>query len=156
MTTVAIIIAAAALVTAYLAMRQVGAMDKRLSEISGSLHELRSALNEAREKSDEKLTELRLEMRRRAGERAFTSAMTIKEAMAVHPRVGEVLASFHLGGCSQCAVSDVDTIEGACQTYGIDQNALMAALNRLAEGGDGDSAKPIDVSKGRLNIDRTT
>jgi hybrid cluster-associated redox disulfide protein len=97
-------------------------------------------------------------MRRKAGETLFTPTMTIKEAMAVHPRVDEVLASFHLGSCSNCAVSDVDTIEGACQSYGIDQAGLMAALNRLV-GGDGEAAKPqesalyvIDVSRRRLNI----
>jgi hypothetical protein len=55
----------------------------------------------------------------------------------MHPRVAEVLASFHLGGCSQCAVSDVDTIGGACQTYGIDEAALMQALQSLIAPGDG-------------------
>ncbi|MCX6027819.1 MAG: hypothetical protein NT169_00775 [Chloroflexi bacterium] len=152
MATAAIIIAAAALIAAYLAMRQAGAVDRRLTEISSSLAELRSALNESREKAAEKVSGLRLEMRRRAGELAFTPEMTIKEAMEVHPAVSDVLASFHLGGCSTCAVSDVDTIQGACQTYGIGQAELMAALNRLIEPGDGDTAKPIDVTKRRLNI----
>ena len=54
----------------------------------------------------------------------------------------EVLASFHLGGCSHCAVSDVDTLEGACQSYGIDQSALMGALNDLVSGGSGGSIGP--------------
>jgi hybrid cluster-associated redox disulfide protein len=66
--------------------------------------------------------------------------MTIAQALDVHPRVQDVLASFHLGGCSHCAVSDVDTIEGACQTYGIDQAALMGALNGLISGGSGGAA----------------
>jgi hypothetical protein len=51
-----------------------------------------------------------------------------------------VLGSFHLGGCSNCAVSDVDTLEGACQTYGVDQKALMAALEALAAGAAGGAA----------------
>ena len=59
--------------------------------------------------------------------------MTIAEALEIHPKVTEILASFHLGGCSHCAVSDVDTIEGACQTYGIDQKALMSALSQLVD-----------------------
>jgi hybrid cluster-associated redox disulfide protein len=78
--------------------------------------------------------------------------MTIAEALAFHPRVGEVLASFNLGSCSSCAISDVDTIEGACQTYGIDLAALMAALTRLIEPGDGGAAKPIDIHKMRVNL----
>ena len=78
--------------------------------------------------------------------------MTIAEAMQMHPRVAEVLASFHLGGCSQCAVSDVDTIEGACQTYGIDQAALMQALNGLIEPGNGGSARPGAASAKAANV----
>ena len=152
MTTAAIIIAGAALIAAYLAIRQAGAVDRRLTEISSSLAELRSALNASREQADEAAAGLRLELRRRAGELAFAPEMTIKEAMGVHPAVSDVLASFHLGGCSTCAVSDVDTIQGACQTYGISQTELMAALNRLIESDDGGSAKPIDVTKRRLNI----
>ncbi len=152
MITVAVVIAAVALIVAYLAMRQAGAVDRRLTEISSSLAELRSALTESRAKADEKVSGLRLEMRRRAGELAFAPEMTIKEAMEVHPAVSDVLASFHLGGCSTCAVSDVDTIQGACQTYGISQAELMTALSRLIEPDDGGSAKPIDVTKKRLNI----
>jgi hybrid cluster-associated redox disulfide protein len=152
METLAIIIAAVALIAAYFAIRQAGAVDRRLTEISSSLAELRSALNESREKADAAAAGLRLEMRRRAGELAFAPEMTIKEALAIHPAVGDVLASFHLGGCSQCAVSDVDTIQGACQSYGISQAELMAALNRLIEPGGGDAVKPIDVTKRRLNI----
>ncbi len=151
MTTVAIIIAAVALIVAYLAVRQVGAVDRRLAEIGAALQELRSTVNAAGAKSDEKLTEMRLELRRKAGEAIFVPTMTIKEAMAVHPAVSDVLDSFHLGGCSQCAVSDVDTIEGACQSYGIDQKALMDALVRLVDA-DGGSARPIDVTKRRLNL----
>jgi hybrid cluster-associated redox disulfide protein len=81
-------------------------------------------------------------VRRQAGETLFSPRMTIADAMAVHPKVSEVLASFHLGGCSHCAVSDVDTIEGACQTYGIDQKALMNALNGLGGGATGGSSSP--------------
>jgi len=150
MTTVALIIAAVALIAAYLAMRQVGALDRRLSEVNKGLTELRSAMGKVREQSEERLTEMRLELRRKAGEVLFSPTMTIKEALAVHPRVSEVLADFQLASCSNCAVSDVDTIEGACQSYGIDQPALMAALNGLV-GGDGD-VKPLDVSRRRLNI----
>jgi len=63
-----------------------------------------------------------------------------------------VLASFHLGGCSHCAVSDVDTIEGACQSYGIDQRALMTALNQLIDSKSGGSAGPIKISNMKLEI----
>jgi hybrid cluster-associated redox disulfide protein len=61
----------------------------------------------------------------------FAPAMTIAEALAVHRGVDEVLARFQLAGCAHCTGSDVDTLEGACQSYGIDLDALMQALNGL-------------------------
>lgn len=140
MATAALIVAILALLGAFLAFRRVGGLQERLERTTGQVHELKSALAAANEERDHKLNELRLELKRQAGEPIFDARMTIADAMKVHPKVQDVLASFHLGGCSHCAISDVDTIEGACQSYGIDQNALMNALNGLVTGESGGSA----------------
>ncbi len=139
---IALAAAVVALVVAYLAVRRAGALDERLSRVSDNVMALRSGLNETREQLDAQLADLRWAQRRQAGELKFEPTMTIAEALQMHPRVAEVLASYRLGGCSQCAVSDVDTIEGACQTYGVDQGALMQALQGLIESGGGGSARP--------------
>jgi hybrid cluster-associated redox disulfide protein len=143
---IALVVAVLALVVAYLAVHRSGAIDGRLSRISDNLFTLRSEVDHDREQFGAQLAELRLAQRRQAGELKFEPTMTIAEALQVHPRVAEVLASFNLGGCSQCAVSDVDTIAGACQTYGIDEAALMRALRGLLEPGGGGSAKPGTAS----------
>lgn len=146
MTIAALVIAVAALLVAYLAVRRASATDQRLSRLESSLYSLKGDIMEQRERLDEQLLDLRLDVRRQAGNLAFRPSMTIAEAMEIHPRVAEVLASFHLGGCSHCAVSDVDTIEGACQTYGVDQKALMGALNQLLEPGNGGAtSKSLNV-----------
>jgi hybrid cluster-associated redox disulfide protein len=139
MATAALIIAILAALGVFLAMRRIGSLQERLERTTGQLYELRSAMAASNEEFERKLSEVRLEMRRQAGEAIFDPKMTISEAMSVHPKVQEVLASFHLGGCSHCAISDVDTIEGACQSYGIDQAALMNALNGLISGDSGGS-----------------
>jgi hybrid cluster-associated redox disulfide protein len=143
---VALIVAVIALVVAYLAVRRVGALDQRLSRISDNLFALRSALDESRETLNAQLADLRLTQRRQAGELKFEPTMTIAAALQMHPRVADVLANFRLGSCSQCAVSDVDTIEGACQTYGIDQGALMRALNDLIQPGHASPGRPEAAS----------
>jgi hybrid cluster-associated redox disulfide protein len=152
MSTVALIIACIALVVAYLAVRRAAALDQRLSEANSRFFELKGDFAQAREKWEAGFQEVRVTQRLQAGQPAFAPGMTIAEALQTHPQVADVLSSFHLGGCSTCAVSDVDTIEGACQSYGVDQAQLMAALNRLVGGEDGGAAKPIDVAKKRLNI----
>ena len=148
----ALIVAAIALVVAFLGMRRASTLQERLDRAMSAVFEMRSALNETNEKLDAKLFDLRLDLRRQSGETIFTPKMTIAEAMDVHPKVNEVLASFHLGGCSHCAVSDVDTIEGACQTYGIDQAALMGALNGLTSGSSGGSAAPTGTPNVKVNF----
>lgn len=142
METVALIVAIIAVLVAALASRQANRLQTRLDEATRALHDLAGALAETSEGLDAKLNEVRLNLRQQSGEQIFTPKMTIADAMDVHPKVREVLAGFHLGGCSNCAVSDVDTIEGACQSYGIDQSALMAALNALVSGGSGGSVGP--------------
>ncbi len=149
MTTLALAVALVALLIAFFALRRAGSLQERLDRADSALYELRNTLRETNAQLDEKLNDLKLSLRRQAGEVIFRPDMTIAEAMQVHPRVGEILASFHLGGCSHCAVSEVDTIEGACQSYGIDQNALMAALNSLATGG---TAGPVKVPNVQLSF----
>lgn len=139
---VVLILAVVALGVAYLAVRRAGALDQRLARLESSLYSLKSDIMDQREALDEQFMELRLEMQRQRGGVQFTPTMTMAEAIAVHPRVNDVLAGFHLGGCSHCVVSDVDTIEGACKTYGVDQRALMLALNGLFEPGAGGSTGP--------------
>ncbi len=148
----AVIVASVALIVAYLAVRQISALHERLDQTAGAVAELRTALNETTGKLNERLSDQRLAARQQSGETVFSPKMTIAEAMLVHPKVSDVLDSFHLGGCSHCAVSDVDTLEGACQTYGIDQKALMAALNGLASGNTGGASAPAKNTNVQVNF----
>ncbi len=149
MDTVAFVVAIVALVVAFLAWQRVTARDRQLARAQEDLRAARAELVETRASMQTKLEQWNRESRRQAGQLKFTPSMTIAEALQIHPRVAEVLAKFQLGGCSDCAVSDVDTLEGACRSYGIDQEALMAALARVLSEAD-DTAKPIDVAKMRV------
>lgn len=61
----------------------------------------------------------------------FDLDMTIGEAMAVHPRVREVMAVFHLGGCAHCAINQVETLGQVCAGYGVDSDELLEALESV-------------------------
>lgn len=63
----------------------------------------------------------------------FRADMPVAEAMAVHPRVAEVFAAFHLGGCAHCGISQFETIEQVCMAYGVDINVLLEVLAGLME-----------------------
>lgn len=152
MTTAALIIAIVALLAAFLAVRRASGLQERLDRANSTVFELHGALKELEGRLGQQITDLQLNLRQRSGEAIFRPDMTIAEALAVHPKVNEVLAGFHLGGCSHCAVSDVDTIQGACQTYGLDEKALMAALNSLIAGGSGGATGPIKTPNMKLDF----
>lgn len=152
MTTAALIVAVIALAGAFLAWQRAVAAHDELTRVREELREVRSGLAEARKAMQAGLDDLGRESRRQAGQLKFTPGMTIAEALQIHPRVADVLSQFQLGGCSNCEVSDVDTLEGACRSYGIDQEALMTSLGRLVIEPVPDSAKPIDVTKMRVRL----
>ena len=65
--------------------------------------------------------------------RTFHLDMSIQEAMQVHPRVREVFAAFHLGGCAHCALGQFETIGQVCAGYGVDPDALLEVLESLLD-----------------------
>lgn len=66
----------------------------------------------------------------------FQLDMTVGEAMKLHPKAQFVFASYHLGGCSHCAISEHETIEQVCYGYGIPPEDLLESLNSLLEEGE--------------------
>ena len=61
----------------------------------------------------------------------FHRDMTVAEATRTHAAVGEVLAAFHLGGCSHCGISEQETLGQIAMGYGIDEAMLLGALEDL-------------------------
>jgi len=73
----------------------------------------------------------------------FDPNMTVGEAMAIHPQVSEVFAAFHLGGCSSCGISEVETVGQVCMGYGIDVDILLEVLEQLMVGDGADNGKEV-------------
>ena len=61
----------------------------------------------------------------------FTKDLTVEQAFKVHAGSRRVFAHFHLGGCSNCAISEVESIEQVSESYGIPLALLMADLEKL-------------------------
>ncbi len=66
----------------------------------------------------------------------FTPEMTVDEAFKLHAGARRVFARFHLGGCSNCSISESHTIGAVSQDYGIPLDMLLGSLNELwSDGG---------------------
>jgi hybrid cluster-associated redox disulfide protein len=61
----------------------------------------------------------------------FDKDMTVEQAFKTHAGARRVFARFHLGGCSNCAISETETIEQVSEGYGIPLAMLMADLENL-------------------------
>ncbi len=70
-------------------------------------------------------------------EKKFIPQMTVGDAMALHPNARWVFASYHLGGCSHCAISTEETIEQVAEGYGVPLDKLIEDLNGLFSAADG-------------------
>jgi hybrid cluster-associated redox disulfide protein len=61
----------------------------------------------------------------------FNKDMTVENAFKTHAGARRVFAKFHLGGCSNCAISETETIEQVSEGYGIPLPMLMSELEAL-------------------------
>ena len=65
----------------------------------------------------------------------FTPEMTVDEAFKLHAGARRVFARFHLGGCSNCAISESHTIGAISVDYGIPLPMLLESLNATLRSG---------------------
>ena len=135
---------AVALVLATMGWGRVGRLRKAVAEGVEEMASLRSHVTA----SDNKLEQTILDVRSSIGKRAdksnqrFHAEMTVDEVLNLHPDAAAVMANFHLGGCSSCAISEHHVLGPACEGYGIDIEPLLEALNALLDGGPIPATQP--------------
>ncbi len=61
----------------------------------------------------------------------FTKDMSIMEALQADPRAREVFAAYGMG-CIGCMGVSMESIEDGAKMHGIDPDAVLADLNKLA------------------------
>lgn len=79
--------------------------------------------------------------------------MTVDEAFRLHAGARRVFARFHLGGCSNCAISETHTIGAVSEDYGIPLPMLLENLNGLFDQGTlaiGDRVKIPDEIRAKI------
>ena len=61
----------------------------------------------------------------------FRPEMTVGEALSLHAAAKWVFTAYHIGGCSNCAMSDEETLEQLAVAYDLDLEKLLRDLNSL-------------------------
>jgi hybrid cluster-associated redox disulfide protein len=144
------LIAAVALLFAWRGARRAHYLEERLDTTNNRYFTVANQLRELEETSQSEIVDLKVELKRQAGLLKFEPQMTIGEISDMHPRAVEVLAGFHLGGCSSCAVSPDQTLSSAAQQHNINLDRLLGSLRQLADGQSGGSSHQLDEPAGAL------
>jgi hybrid cluster-associated redox disulfide protein len=130
------LIACAALAIAVTTCLRQRSWREVVRDVQRRLYVTQARLNELENTVQRELQMLRALVRQHEGGLLFAPTMKIADAITIDPRVRDVLAQFHLGGCSSCAVNEEHTIEEAARGYGVELGRLMAALTALSNGRD--------------------
>jgi hypothetical protein len=117
------------------------------SRLARRLYKLQGQITEI----DATVKELDFERRRRRGEIRFTADTTVAESVAVHPRVGEILAGFGLAG-SGCSggggPAPGSTLAAACAERSLDVRSVLEALDRFVT--DPDAPVAVEAATAKL------
>ena len=153
-TWLALLTALAALGMVWKLNGELATATRRLDRYNKALFDAADEVRRVRESTLIELAGLRALMRRQTGEAVFTPEMTVREALAIHPQVEQVMAGFHLGGCSHCAVEPDDTLGGICAQHGVDAVMLLSNLNLLVgEPANGHPAAPVLVKLPNVQLE---
>jgi hypothetical protein len=123
-----------ALGVALAALLRERSLRESLRDARRRLYLAQARLNELEGAMQKELQSLRAAISRQTGGAAFDPAMRVADAIAIDPHVRDVLAQFHLGGCSSCAIDEEQTIAQAALGSGVDVGQLMATLDSLSHG----------------------
>lgn len=131
---VAVVVAVVALGFAWKLNNELATASRRLDRYNKAIFDVNDEMRRLREDVEEESAQVRVALRHQQGTATFTPDMTVREVLMVHPQAEQVMASFHLGGCSHCAVEPNETLSDACQQHGVDLQALVGNLNLLTPG----------------------
>lgn len=149
----ALLIALVALGYAWKLHRELDSARERLDRYNRSLFKVEEAIRTLRAELEDATTRLHVEMLRRSGAAQFSPQMTVREATLLHPQAQQILAGFHLGGCSSCAVEPDETLAELCASRGVNETELLANLNQLLNGGANGDSQPRLVKVPNVHLD---
>ena len=109
-TYIALLLSIIAVFIAWNANKKNKELKERLAQTNSRVYHLRREIEEKQEAAHENHLKLKFELLKLSGNLEITPEMRIDEVIAAHPQAQQVLAGFHLGGCSSCSIDDNQTL----------------------------------------------
>ena len=140
LTVIVLLIALVALGFAWKNQQELGTVRRRLDRYNKALFDANDRILALEESLAAAKAEFRVQQMHRNGSPTVAADMTVREVTLLHPQAAAVLAGFHLGGCSSCAVDDDATLARICADAGVDLTTLLTNLNTEVAQGNGQGA----------------
>ncbi len=137
---VALILAIVGLVLAWLSHKQNGELKERIAETNSRIYRLRREKEELQEVAEREIANLRFELLKLKGELRVAPEMRVGDILSIHPQAQQVLAGFHLGGCSSCSIDGRQSLAEAAAVNGRELEPILVALNTLINESKGAAA----------------
>ncbi|MCB0194254.1 MAG: hypothetical protein KDJ65_20055 [Anaerolineae bacterium] len=150
---IALLISVIGLGMAWMCHKKNAALRDKLSETNSRIYNLRRENIDVQENVEKEIMALKFEILKLQGDLKVNPEMKIGEIMTIHPQAQQVLAGFHLGGCSSCSVDDRQSLAEAAAVNGRELEPILAALNTLVAGENGQqAAEPVKVPNIQLHF----
>jgi len=117
--------------------RKNSELQERIAQVNSRVYNLRRDWQENQEKAEQAVTQLKFQLLKAQGELKVTPEMNMGEILMVHPQAQQVLAGFHLGGCSSCSFDSRQTLGEVAAVNGRDIQPILVALNTLVTASNG-------------------
>jgi hypothetical protein len=131
LTYLALIIGLIGIFIAWRANRKNSELQERIAQVNSRIYNLRREMQESQEKAEQDLMALKFQLLKTQGELKVTPEMKMNEIVAIHPQAQQVLAGFHLGGCSSCSFDPHQSLGEVVAVNGRDIQPILVALNSL-------------------------
>jgi hypothetical protein len=133
---------------AWNANRKNKALNERIAQTNSRIYTLRREIVEKQEQAGHELMTLKFELLKLKGDLKITPQTRIGELALMHPQAMQVLAGFHLGGCSSCGIDERQSLAEAAAVNGRELEPILVALNGLVgESSNGNGLIPPDRLK---------
>jgi hybrid cluster-associated redox disulfide protein len=153
LTYIALVLGAVGILMAWNANRKNKDLKERIAQVNSRVYHLRREIHETQEATAQERTALKFEILKLQGDLKITPEMQIGEITAIHPQASQVLAGFHLGGCSSCVVDDTQSLAEAAAVNGRDVEPILVALNTLVtEGQNGGMVPPEPLKSPNVEL----
>lgn len=132
-------------------------LQQRVDDLTREYYGLSSEVSDLSRIARHDLPDLQVQLLRKMNKLRFEPHMTIRQALEIHPEVGQIL-EINGGGCSGSGVWEHETIHEASQLQGKELAVVMQQLNGLLDGTTKVLPKNIDgfVPLGSLKLQKRT